>query len=136
MDAGQSRWDDRSAEQWLEQAVRFEKMAERFQHHPGLNASFSALARDAVVRAKDGRPSEARVLAAADLRRPIPSCRAAQTTSSDVDYFRRREAQERLAAVHSADSRARRAHLEMAHRYHAILSDAEEARGAAPRLVS
>lgn len=129
MDAGQSRWDDRSAEQWLEQALRFEKMAERFQHHPGLNASFSALARDAVVRAKDGRPSEARVLAAADLRRAIPS-------NSDVDYFRRREAQERLAAAKSSDPRARRAHLEMAHRYHAILSDAEEARGAALRVVS
>ena len=51
MDAHQTRWDDWPAEQWLEEAVRFEKMARRFVHRPELNGSFGALARDARRRA-------------------------------------------------------------------------------------
>ena len=97
MDGLQMSWDNRSAEQWLEQAARFQKMAGRFDHHPQLNASFSALAEDAAKRA--GQRGE----------------------SSDRDYFRMRAGRERAAATVARDARVRRVHLEMAERYHALI---------------
>jgi hypothetical protein len=103
-------WDNRSAEQWLEQAARFEKMAGRFDHHPQLNASFTALARDAAKRA--GQRLE----------------------SSDLDYFRMRAGKERGAAAAACDMRARRVHLEMAERYNALVRGTESE--AALRLIS
>lgn len=110
MDALPVSWDSRSAEQWLGQAARFEKMAGRFDHHPQLNASFTSLARDATKRA--GQLLE----------------------SSDLDYFRMRVRKERAAATTARDVRVRRVHLELAERYHALIRDAE--RGAAAHLLS
>ena len=98
MDAEHLRWDSRSAEEWLEEADRFEKMAGRFDRHPQLNASFAALARDARMRA--------------DVH---------ATTPSDFDYFRMRAARERWAAGEACDKRVRRVHLEMAERYQALI---------------
>ena len=47
----QTRWDSRSAEEWLEEAAHFELMAKRFDKRPRLRASFAMLARDAATRA-------------------------------------------------------------------------------------
>ena len=41
--------------------------------------------------------------------------------TQDIAYYRRRERKEREMAARARDSSARRAHLEMADRYHAIL---------------
>ena len=95
MDGFQTRWDDRSPEQWLEDAARYQKMADRFHHHPELNASFAALARDAGKRADD------------------------LSSGADLKYFRTRAAGERSAAANASDMRARQVHLEMAERYQA-----------------
>ena len=130
------RWDHRSGEEWLQQAARFERMAERFQHHPQLEASFNALARDATVRAKDGQPTAARVVAGADLRRAQHAPAANHVALNDFEYLRRREAQEREAASRSSDLRARRVHLEMAIRYGLLRSTAEPNCRTRVRLVS
>jgi hypothetical protein len=45
-------------------------------------------------------------------------------TSGDLDYYRRRELQERTRAEHSEDQTARRLHREMADRYSEKLRDA------------
>ena len=136
MDASVTTWDHRSREEWLEEASRFEKMAERFHQHPQLNASFSALARDAIVRAKDGRPTEARVVAGTAWREAQCTAGADQSANSDSEYFRHRETQERLAASQSDDLRVRRVHLEMAMRYGALVKGAEADCGTELRLVS
>lgn len=120
-------WDNRTAEQWLDQAGRFEKMAERLDHHPQLNASFSALARDARKRAKDGRTIS---------HRGIGLQAAGAPAEADLDYFRSRAAHERAAAAQAQDIRARRAHLEMAERYCIFVRAAEAGWGAGLRLVS
>src|SRR5215208_3292584 len=114
MDKGLTRWDKRSAEQWLAEAARFDKMALRFHHRRHLNASFRALARDALVRAKGGQLTEAQVVPRSEWSH---ACLAAPPTSSDAEYFRRRTAQEQRAALQSRDLRVRRVHLEMAERY-------------------
>jgi len=44
-------------------------------------------------------------------------------TTIDVEYYRRRERQERENAERTQDSIARRVHLEMANRYSAMLRD-------------
>lgn len=44
----------------------------------------------------------------------------------DLDYYRRREQEERLRAERSDDVPARRVHLEMAERYSAMLRDSAE----------
>jgi hypothetical protein len=44
-------------------------------------------------------------------------------TTIDLEYYRRRERQERENAERSDDSTARRIHLEMANRYSAKLRD-------------
>ncbi len=44
-------------------------------------------------------------------------------TTIDLEYYRRRERQERENAERSDDSTARRIHLEMANRYSAMLRD-------------
>jgi len=136
MDAGLTRWDNWSAEQWLEEAARFNKMALRFQHRPQLSASFRALARDALVRAKDGQLTEAQVLRGTHWRYPQRSHPAARPTSSDVEYFRRRTAEEQRAAFQSRDPRVRSVHLEMAERYRALSLKAEMHHAVDLRLVS
>ena len=95
MDGLHASWDDRSSEQWLEDAARYQKMAERFHHHAELNASFAALARDAGKRADD------------------------LSSGADLNYFRTRAARERSAAANASDMRVRQVHLEMAERYQA-----------------
>jgi hypothetical protein len=135
MDAHQTRWDDWSAEQWLEEALRFEKMAHRFVHHPQLNASFGALARDARRRAGPG-------LLHANGTSRVPHLPPANGTdpnrhmSTDFDYFRRRAAEERTAAVESRDLRVRRVHLEMAKRYAGFVRTAALPDESALRRVS
>ena len=101
MDGLHPRWDHRSAEQWLEDVARYEKMANRFPRHSHLNASFAALARDARKRAND------------------------LNLGADVNYFRTRAASERTAAANASDMRVRHVHLEMAERYQANISAAE-----------
>lgn len=118
-------WDERSSEQWLQDAGRFAKMAERFYRHPQLKARFSALARDGIVRAKDGRSAEARVVCGTDWRGAQPASLGAHPANANLDYFRCREAQERAAASQSSDLRVRRVHLEMALRYGALISRPE-----------
>lgn len=44
-------------------------------------------------------------------------------TTIDVEYYRRRERQERENAERTEDTTARRVHLEMANRYSAMLRD-------------
>lgn len=131
MDAHHSGWDGRSAEQWLEQAGRFEKMAERLDDRPQLSASFSALAQDARKRAKDGRTAS-------------PDCHSIDfgqqastpATKADLDYFRSRAAHEKMAAAQAHDIRVRSVHLEMAQRYGILIRAAEATSGAGLRLVS
>jgi len=120
------RWDDRSYEEWIDESARFEKMAERLDYHPQLKASFSALAREAVVRAKDGRLTAARIVAGAEWRQVQFSNAANSSTSANIEYFQRRESQERLAASQSSDLRVRRVHLEMAIRYGALVGPSNE----------
>ena len=43
--------------------------------------------------------------------------------SRDIEYYRRRERQEREHAARTDDTIARRVHLEMAERYSAMLQD-------------
>ena len=108
MDGLHARWDDRSSEQWLEDAARYQKMAERFHHHAELNASFAALARDAGKRAND------------------------LSSGVDLNYFRTRAARERSAAANASDMRVRQVHLEMAERYQANIRVVEADRRHAP----
>lgn len=112
MDGLQTRWDQRSAEQWLDESVRFERMASRFGHLPQLNASFAALARDARMRA------------------------TRSYVSSDLDYFRMRAAMEQTAAANAHDVRVQRVHLEMAERYQASIQAVEAGSRSSLRLVS
>jgi hypothetical protein len=122
-----TRWDNRTAEQWLDQAGRFEKMAARLDHYPQLNASFSALAQDSRKRVKDGRTIS---------QRGIGLQVAAPPTEADLDYLRSRAAHERVAAAQAQDIRARRVHLEMAERYGIFVRAAEAGWRAGLRLVS
>jgi hypothetical protein len=126
-DTSHTRWDDRSSEQWLDEARRFEEMAERFSHHDHLNASFSALARDALVRAKDGRPAAARVMHSRDWSVHVLP-RLASSTEVDVAYLRRRAQEELASAREAVDVRVSRVHLELAERYGARIHAAERLR--------
>ena len=45
---------------------------------------------------------------------------------NNLSYFMRRAAQERSAATNAADGKARKAHLELAHRYHELAHTADE----------
>ena len=119
-------WDNRTAEQWLDQAGRFEKMAARLDHYPQLNASFSALAQDARKRAKGGRTISHRGI----------GLQARTTAEADLDYFRSRAAHERVAAAQAQDLWACRAHLEMAERYGIFIRAAEAGWGAGLRPIS
>lgn len=135
MDTSQNRWDDRSGEQWLDDARRFEKMIERFSDHDHLRASFSALARDALVRAKDGHHTAARVVHARDW------CLQAllglsKPSSADADYLRRRVREELTSAGEATDIRVARVHLELAERYLARIPLTEGSRGERLACVS
>lgn len=44
-------------------------------------------------------------------------------TRHDLDYYRKRERQERECAIRTEDTIARRLHLEMAERYSRLLGD-------------
>lgn len=120
MDAHHMRWDNRSAEQWLEEAGRFEKMAERFDQNPELNASFAALARDARTRAIDRPGSVRQSLEEFDWSR-IRRNGVKPADASDLDYYRMRASTERAAASNARDVRVRRVHLELAERYQAFI---------------
>jgi hypothetical protein len=130
MHAHNTGWDNRSAEQWLDQAARFEKMARRLDHHPQLNASFSALAQDARKRAKYGPiTSQDYGLSSIGLQAGTPAI------ESDLDYFRSRAANEKAAANQAHDIRVRRVHLEMAERYRILIRATEAGSGARLRLM-
>ena len=131
MHAHHTGWDDRSAEQWLDQAGRFEKMAERLNHHPQLTASFSALARDARKRATDGSTASRDSGVSHILQRAsMPAGEA------DLDYLRARAATENAAGNQAHDFRVRRVHLEMARLYEILVRAAEAGSGVGLRLVS
>ena len=127
-------WDDRSAGQWLDAAERFERMAQRFHDHPQLNASFKALARDALARSSPARGNPVKQLPECDCsgrrRTPVPP------TSADLSYFRLRGIQEQTAALEARDVRVRRVHFEMADRYRALAQGAEAGCKTELRLAS
>lgn len=52
MDKPRSRFDDRSAEDWIAQAEQFERMAGQFSANPELSDSFKHLAEDAREKAR------------------------------------------------------------------------------------
>ncbi len=52
-------------------------------------------------------------------------------SNHDLEYYRRREQQERESAERTEDNGARRIHLEMADRYSAMLRDVPAAQSAA-----
>jgi hypothetical protein len=65
---------DWSPQGWIEEAYRFDSLAERFRGHPFLGASFAALARDArwMSRARiDCRASHSNEFGAANLQASI-----------------------------------------------------------------
>lgn len=114
-------WDDRTAEQWLDEARRFEKMAGRFDKNSALNASFAALARDARTRAVSRPKADHQCPVNSDwgcigFRTPTPA------DARDLDYYRVRALREQTAAKNASHVRARQAHLDMAERYQALIS--------------
>lgn len=126
MNALHTSWDGRTAEQWLEQAGRFDKMAERFGHNSALNASFASLAHAARTRARN---SPVPVPSAEDYDwSRIRRTRMKAFTEPDLDYFRMRAAGERAAAKGAHDMRVRQVHLEMAERYQALIRAGEGSR--------
>lgn len=133
MDGLQIGWDRRTADQWLDEAHRFDKMAELFDHHPALNANFASLARNARTRALDSDP----VPSAGDYDwSRIRRTEVKSLTASDLGYFRRRAASEQIAATSARDMRVRQVHLEMAERYRAQIRAAEAFRQSGRHLVS
>jgi hypothetical protein len=120
MDATEVRWDNRSAEQWLEEAGRFEKMAERLDRNSHRSASFAALAPDAPRRPTETSNAARHLSSDSDWRRMCGS-RVTPVSSSDADYYRRRAASEYKAADDAHDSRVRRVHLALAERYQALV---------------
>lgn len=123
MDALGTMWNW-STEQWLERADRFEKMAEQFNHRPELNASFRALSRDALVRAKDGQLTQGRMVRGTAWTRPADIYPPARMSKSDLSYFRHRANEEETAGFASHDQRVRSVHLQMAERYRALVRNA------------
>lgn len=55
-------------------------------------------------------------------------------TTIDVEYYQRRERQERENAERTEDTTARRVHLEMANRYSAMLRDLSMLSGMTSRV--
>ncbi len=134
MNGPRTGWDGRTAEQWLDEAGRFDKMAERFNHHPALNGSFASLAHNPRLSARSSPV-------------PVPSTedydwsRIRRTemkafTEPDLDYFRMRAAGEQAAAKCAHDTRVRQVHLEMAERYQALIRAGEASRQSGLHLVS
>lgn len=118
MNALQWGWDGRTADQWLDEAKRFEKMAERFGHHEALNASFASLASNARTRALHASPS-AQSARDHDCDRLPPAMVA--PVESDLDYFHSRACAEEEAAKSAKNMRVRRVHLELAQRYRSLI---------------
>src|SRR5690242_8660519 len=110
MDGLHVGWDNRTAQEWLEEAGRFEKLARRFDHHAHLSASFSALARNARTRATQRQPSSGPSLEDYDWSRIRRAGESAENTAN-LDYFRTRVIQEQAAAESANDIRVRRVHL-------------------------
>jgi hypothetical protein len=127
-------WDAWSAEQWLDEADRFERMAERFHDHPQLNASFKALARDALARSNPAPAKPIEQLPEYDWSRLRRT--AVRPTRADLAYFRLRKMQEQTAALEAHDVRVRRVHLEMADRYRVLAQGAEAGCKTELRLAS
>lgn len=123
-------WDNRSAEQWLDQAGRFEEMAKRFDRYPRLNSSFSVLAQDARKRAWEGST------ASLDCGGQIRQRAGTRVTDADVQYFWSRAAHEKAAAEGAGDIRVRRVHLEMAKRYEILIRAADVGSSVGPRRES
>ena len=128
-------WDDWSTEQWLDEAGRFQRMAERFHDHPQLNASFKALARDALARSNPAPAKPIQQLPEYDWSR-LRRTDAVPPTPADLAYFRLRRMQEQTAALEALDVRVRRVHLEMADRYRALAQGAEAGCKTELRLAS
>jgi hypothetical protein len=51
MDTFKLRLDDRSPDEWLAEAEKYQQMARRFRHNSELSKTFNALAADACQRA-------------------------------------------------------------------------------------
>jgi hypothetical protein len=133
MDGLHVGWDNRTAQQWLEEADRFDKLARRFDHHAHLGASFSALARNARTRANHRQLSSDPSLEDCDWGRIR---RVDESNTDNLDYFRMRVMKEQAAAESASDMRVRRVHLELAERYQAFIRVAEAHGGACLRPVS
>lgn len=134
MDGLHRVWDGRTAEQWLDEAGHFDKMAARFGHHPALNASFESLARNARRRATNG-PVPVASAEDYDWSR-IRRTAMKSFSESDLDYFRMRAAREQAAAEGAQNVRVRQVHLEMAQGYQARIRAAEVSRQSGLQLVS
>lgn len=112
MDGLNGGWDNRAAQQRLDDAGLVGKMAGCFDHQLRLDAGLATAAKDAAERATTSR------------------------AESDLDYFRMRAAREQAAARNAGDLRVRRVHLEMAELYRLLARDAEARSPARLRLVS
>lgn len=44
MDTFKPRWNERSPDEWLAEAEKYQQMARRFKHNPELSKTFNALA--------------------------------------------------------------------------------------------
>ena len=117
-------WDDWSAEQWLDEADRFERMAQRFHDHPQLTASFKALARDALARSSLVPAKTVDQVPEYDWSR-LRRTDEVLPTPADIPCFRLRRMQQQTATLEANDVRVRRVHFEMADRYRALAQGAE-----------
>lgn len=83
MDLFKPRLDDRSPDEWLAEAEKYQKMARRFRHKSELSKTFNALAEDAYRRAATAEHSTKQ-------RKPLtrPGRKAWAGTSKSLFYER------------------------------------------------
>ncbi len=104
-------------DEWRTQADRFASMAAQLDSYPHLNTSFTALARDALVRAEHGRWPKLGEMREPDMSRKGHGDRGRAPGKPDLKYYRRRVTEEKAAALQASDLRVSRVHCEMARRY-------------------
>ena len=134
MDALDTDWGGRTAEQWLNAVGCFNRMAERFRHQATFRARFASLPGNARTRAAD-RPVAHSCIEDYDRSGIRPTLMKA-LSESDLDYFRKRAAVEQAGAEGAHDIRVRQVHLEMAERYRALMRAGEASQQAQLHLVS
>jgi hypothetical protein len=123
MNSLQTRRDNPTAGQRLDEGSCFEPMAGQLIRHSHFSASFAALARDSRTHEIDAPVASAQTLEDCGWSR-IRRTGFNVSSPSDIGYFRVRAANELTAAGRATDKRVRRVHLEMAKRYHALISKA------------